>query len=44
MLDAVMSQLSFVGTMIRYDVTRVVSALGRQFDTIASTARSLDIT
>jgi phosphotransferase family enzyme len=42
MLDAVMSQLSFVGTMIRYDVTRVVSALGRQFDTLAVTARSLD--
>ena len=43
MLDTVMSQLSFVGTMIRYDVTRVVSALGRQFDTMAATARSLDI-
>jgi hypothetical protein len=42
MLDAVMSQLSFVGAMIRYDVTRVVSALGRQFDTIVATARSLD--
>jgi hypothetical protein len=43
MLDAVMSQLNFVGTMIRYDVTRVVPALGRQFDAIVETARSLDI-
>ena len=43
LLGLTMSQLSFAGMMIRYDVQRVVSALGRQFDTMAETARSLDV-
>jgi hypothetical protein len=40
-LGMMMSQLEFVGTMIRYDVKPVLAALTRQADTLADNARSL---
>jgi len=41
LLGLSMGQVSFIGSMIRHDVTRVVTALARQFDTIGAAARTL---
>lgn len=41
LLGLCMSQVSFIGSMIRYDVSRIVSGLARQLDMITGIGRSL---